>query len=86
MAEVSRPWREKFAEALQHFRKRQFDAAEKAFRETIQLRKQIEDSPAKGNEVLSDDGPSLFYLRQIAELRVHPPPEEWIGEVVMKEK
>jgi adenylate cyclase len=72
-AEATRPWREKFAEALQHFRRREFDVAEKAFQETIQLRQQ-------------SDGPSLFYLGQIAELRVHPPPPEWIGEVVMKGK
>jgi len=86
MAEPSRPWREKFAEALQHFRKRQFDAAEKAFRETIQLRRQIEGPPANGGDRSADDGPSLFYLNQIAELRVHPPPNGWIGEVAMKEK
>ena len=73
MAEATRPWREKFAEALQHFRRREFDAAENAFQETIRLRQQ-------------DDGPSSFYLNQIPELRLHPPPAEWIGEVAMKEK
>jgi len=86
MAEASRPWREKFAGALQHFRKRQFDAAEKAFRETIRLRREIEGAPANGGERPVEDGPSLFYLSRIAELRVHPPPDEWIGEVIMKEK
>jgi adenylate cyclase len=86
MAEPSRPWRGKFAEALQQFRKRQFDAAEKAFRETIQLRRQIEGPPANGDDRSAGDGPSLFYLNRIAELRVSPPPAEWIGEVAMKEK
>jgi len=86
MAEATRPWREKFAGALQHFRKRQFDAAEKAFRETIQRRQQIEGPPAGGGDGPADDGPSLFYLSRIAELRLHPPSDEWIGEVVMKEK
>lgn len=73
MAEATRPWRDKFAEALARFRRREFDAAEQAFRETIQLRQE-------------GDGPSLFYLNQIAELRLHPPPPGWIGEVEMKEK
>jgi adenylate cyclase len=73
IAGATRPWREKFAEALQHFRRREFEAAEKAFQETIRLRQQ-------------SDGPSLFYLSQIAELRISPPPDEWIGEVVIKEK
>ena len=73
LAEPTRPWREKYAQALAHFQRREFDAAEKAFQETIQLRK-------------DGDGPSLFYLNQIAELRIHPPPPEWIGEVAMKEK
>jgi adenylate cyclase len=86
MAEPSRPWREKFAEALQQFRKRQFDAAENTFRETMRLRRQIEGSPANGGDRSADDGPSLFYLNKISELRVSPPPNEWIGEVAMKEK
>jgi adenylate cyclase len=73
MAEATRPWRDKFAEALALFRRREFDAAEQAFQKTNQLRK-------------GGDGPSLFYLSQIAGLRVQPPPPEWIGEVVMSEK
>ena len=86
-AEISRPWRGKFAEALQHFRHREFDAAEKGFRETIQLRRQIEGRPPEGSgPMATDDGPSTFYLGQIADLRNSPPPAEWIGEVTMKEK
>jgi adenylate cyclase len=85
-AEVSRPWRERFAAALQLFRARQFEAAEQAFHETIELRKQIEGRPAERVDQPGGDGPSLFYLNTIAELRVSPPPEEWIGEVSIKEK
>jgi adenylate cyclase len=86
MAEASRPWREKFAVALQHFRNRRFDPAKEAFEETIRLRRQIESSPRNGGETPLDDGPSVFYLKQIAELRLNPPPPEWVGEVAMKEK
>ena len=86
MAEASRPWREKFAEALRLFRARQFEAAEQAFGETIELRKQIEGISAERGDKPSGDGPSLFYLNTIAKLRVSPPPDDWIGEVSMKEK
>jgi len=86
LAEASRPWRERFAAALQLFRARQFDAAERAFHETIELRKAIEGSSAERVGKPGGDGPSLFYLQAIAKLRVSPPPEDWIGEVSMKEK
>ena len=86
IAESSRPWRGKFAEALQHFRRREFDAAGNAFRETIRLRRQIEGPSVNGNVNDAGDGPSLFYISQIAELRLHPPPNGWIGEVAMKAK
>jgi hypothetical protein len=46
----------------------------------------IEGPPANGGDSSAGDGPSLFYLNRIAELRIHPPPNEWIGEVSMKEK
>ena len=85
-AESSRPWREKFAESLRLFRARQFDAAEAAFRETIRLRLAIEGNANEDGSRLVEDGPSLFYLQRIAELRITPPPPEWIGEVSMKEK
>jgi adenylate cyclase len=73
LAEPTRPWREKFGGALAHFRRREFDAAEKAFQETIQMRQ-------------DGDGPSSFYLGQIEAFRRQPPPAEWIGEVAMKDK
>jgi adenylate cyclase len=65
-------WRESFGLALELFRKREFEKAEMAFRSTLDLK--------------AEDGPSKFYLEQIAELRLHPPVEEWIGEIELKEK
>ena len=73
LAEATRPWREKFAEALALFRRREFDAAGKAFQETIQLRQ-------------DGDGPRSFTSTRSRNCASHPPPPEWIGEVVMKEK
>jgi adenylate cyclase len=70
--EVNRPWKECFADALHHFHRRGFDAAEAGFRKTLQLR--------------PDDQPSLFYLQQIELLRLQPPPYEWAGEIELKEK
>jgi len=69
--------------ALQHFRKRRFEDAEQSFRETIRLRKLSE---ANGGPTARQDGPSLFYLSQIEDLRSAPPPPDWIGEVRMKDK
>jgi adenylate cyclase len=86
VADNSREWREKFADALQNFRQRKFDAAEKEFRETIELRKAAERSVTHTDDAPTDDGPSKFYLDQIADLRLHPPAYEWIGEVSLREK
>ena len=71
-AEETRAWREAFAAALAEFVKKNFDAAEKGFNETLALR--------------ATDGPSKFYLKQIEDLRTHPLPENWQGEVSLKEK
>lgn len=71
-AEGSRPWREAFAEALKHFERGDFEAAEAGFRNTLELR--------------ADDGPSKFYLKHIAEVRHHSKLENWTGEVELKEK
>ena len=84
--EATRAWREMFANSMAHFRKREFDAAEAAFRKTIELRSQAEGAVTVTGSRPAEDGPSLFYLKQIAELRDAPPPAEWIGEVSMKEK
>lgn len=68
----SEMWRTSFARALQELHNRNLDAAEDAFRKTVAGR--------------PDDGPSVFYLEQIAEFRKCPPPENWSGEIELKEK
>jgi adenylate cyclase len=71
-SEKMRPWLDSFANALQQFQKRNFAAAEEGFKRTIELR--------------GDDGPSKFYLKQIAEMQQHPVPDDWTGDTEMKEK
>lgn len=65
-------WHEEFHAALARFQARDFDAAEKGFRQVLELRK--------------EDGPSAFYLARIEQLRARPPGADWKGEVVMDEK
>ena len=64
--------RRRFAGALDHFIKRDFARAESAFQEILGTH--------------PEDGPSLFYLEQIAELRVGQLPPDWKGEITLKEK
>ena len=71
-AEQSQAWRQAFAAALDHFRKRDFAAAETAFRRVLGL--------------LPEDGPTKFFLHKIEEFRANAPPEGWKGEVELKEK
>jgi adenylate cyclase len=73
-AEPSRPWRETFADGVKAFQSKSFDGAESAFRRTLDLR--------------PNDGPSIFYLAKIAELRSdgHELPADWAGEIELKEK
>ncbi len=66
-------WLETFARALEHFVKRELDAAEKMFRQTIELR---------GGK----DGPSQFYLHRIERERVKPDTNVWDGTVRLQEK
>ncbi|MGD0816379.1 MAG: adenylate/guanylate cyclase domain-containing protein [Verrucomicrobiota bacterium] len=68
----SRDLRERFARALAALAARDFAAAEAAFQRVLEL------SPK--------DGPSLFYLRQIEELRHETLPPDWKGEITLKEK
>ena len=70
--ETTRPWRETFEHALKEFERRNFDAADAGFRCALEMR--------------PNDGPANFYLRQTAELRVHPPGPDWAGEIELKEK
>ncbi len=70
--EASRNWRETFAAALAQFQQQNFEVAAAGFRRTLELRAQ--------------DGPSNFYLNQISYLATHPVPENWAGEISLKEK
>lgn len=72
LAESTKPWRDAFAEALQHFKARNFDAAEAGMKRVLQLR--------------PEDGPAKFYLKEIAEMRQNPPEPDWAGEIELKEK
>jgi adenylate cyclase len=69
---VSRDLRELFARALAALATGDFAAAEAAFHRVLEL------SPK--------DGPSLFYLHQIEELRHETLPPDWKGEITLKEK
>jgi adenylate cyclase len=71
-AEETRAWREVFAAALAEFGQKNFDAADAGFKRTLELR--------------PEDGPSKFYLKQVAEMRTHPLSEGWNGGVSLKEK
>ena len=71
-AEQTKAWRQAFATALEHFRKRDFASAETAFRRVLELS--------------ADDGPAKFFLHKLEEFRAEPPPEGWKGDVELKEK
>lgn len=71
VAEVSRPWRKKFSEALRLFCDAEFGAATVAFGEVLALR--------------PNDGPSRFYLERAVEYQKNPP-REWFAEIRMDEK
>ncbi len=71
-AETTRPWRETFVTALQHFRARTWQAAESEFRHTLELH--------------ANDGPATFYLARLAELDPNSLPASWNGEIELKEK
>jgi adenylate cyclase len=65
-------WQKTFAEALDHFIARNFDAAEAAFCRVLKLN--------------PNDGPSRFYLSRIEHFRAHPPLARWAGEIELEEK
>jgi adenylate cyclase len=67
------PWLETFVRGLAHFTKRELDAAEKMFRQTMELR--------QGN-----DGPSEFYLQRIERERTKPDTSVWDGAVRLEGK
>jgi adenylate cyclase len=68
----SRPLRERFAAALDQLVKKDFAGAEEAF--------------GRVQEISPDDGPTVFYLEQILELRATELPAEWKGEITLKDK
>jgi hypothetical protein len=67
------PWLETFARGLEHFAKRELDAAEKMFKRTIELR-------------VVKDGPSEFYLQRIERERTKPDTSVWDGTVRLEGK
>jgi adenylate cyclase len=71
-AEGSQPLRAAFALALRLFQEKKFDEAEAAFGKVL--------------EIEPNDGPAKFYLKQTAGWREQAPPEDWSGEVELKEK
>ena len=64
--------RDAFAAALALFQKREWDAAEAAFKHVL--------------EISASDGPSKFYLKHLKEIHEHPPSADWSGVVELKEK
>jgi adenylate cyclase len=68
----SRDLRERFARALELLAKKDFAAAEAAFQRVL--------------EIKPKDGPSLFYLEQMEELRGATLPADWKGEITLKDK
>ena len=71
-AEETRELRERFAAALSALATKDFNAAEAAFRHVLELHPK--------------DGPALFYLEQIEELRTETLPADWRGEITLKDK
>jgi adenylate cyclase len=65
-------WHKTFAEALQQFTSRNFDAAEAAFCRVLKFN--------------PNDGPARFYLAQLEHLRTNAPPSGWSGEIEITEK
>lgn len=68
----SRQLRERFAQALKVLATRDFTAAETAFRCVL--------------EISPNDGPTKFYLEQLEELRETELPDDWKGEITLKDK
>jgi adenylate cyclase len=71
-AEASRVLRDAFAKAVALFKQKQFGEAQAAFQRML--------------ETAPNDGPSKFYLKHLEELRTHPVPADWEGEIELKEK
>lgn len=68
----SPPWHGEFDEALRLFQQRDFSAAGIAFQRVL--------------EVAGDDHTTQFYVKHLTEVRDQTLPENWSGEVELKEK
>ena len=71
-ADETRPWRETFAAGLKHFRNKNLADARASFVQTLELR--------------PGDGPSLFYIGFMGEMMPELMPDDWKGEVEIREK
>ena len=65
-------WHGEFEEALRLFQQRDFGAAERSFARVL--------------ESASTENTTKFYLKHLKEVVESPPPENWSGEVELKEK
>lgn len=86
VAAKTKAWRDSFEDALQHYQRRRFSAAEQAFRDTIRLRQEAERDKVHEDHADQEDGPSAFYLARIPALKAKEPPDGWDGEIDMQEK
>ena len=69
----TRAWREAFAQALANYEQKNLEFAEMGFRQVLQMR--------------PNDGPSQFYLKQLAEhAQENLPGDTWATYTVLKEK
>jgi adenylate cyclase len=66
------PWLKVFQGALDAFAQQDFTLAKMRFSEVLSLQ--------------PEDGPSIFYLHKLEELRLVPPAQTWTGEIELKEK
>jgi adenylate cyclase len=71
-ADRTRPWRETFAEGLKHFQNKDLAQARAAFERTLELH--------------PEDGPALFYIGLMTEMLPEFMPDDWAGEVSIREK
>jgi adenylate cyclase len=68
----TRELRERFASALEQFAKCDFAGAKAEFNRVL--------------EISTEDGPTQFYLEQIEELSATAVPDNWKGEIILKDK
>jgi len=76
----TRAWRESFADALAKFSASQFAEAAEGFKATSRRRNEHYQQTHAGAPVI-EDGPSVFYLKQIEHFQEEPPPPGWAGQV-----